>query len=663
MAGLKIVATQALSKSFWQRIIFISLLLTTLPCLALDKAKDLSDFRKRQIYTESLDNLKRGATTEFNKNKKKLKGYVLEPYLEYHRLNGKLNNAGPKELETFLGTHSDLAVSPILKTRWLKKQGAKRKWKDFLSIFKEQDFLRSSNAELKCYYLRSLYGTGRKKEALKKTTELWLSPKSQPKSCDPLFDVWRSSQHFNQDIAWQRLEKAIKANQRTLSKYLLRFFSGAYKTRANAYYLVHTQPRRILQTRNFTADTEKNRTVIEHGLVRLSTRDPKKTLKAWKKYRTTHDFSELQKKVMTERLSVAIAKTGAFPEEAKRSEITSAFAVIGLANAAIAVANWQELNFWANKLPEEEKSTHKWRFWRALSKEKIMDSDLRSNPHDHEDDFLKLAQERNYYGFLAAERLAIPSSLNAETDLAYSGKIIAKNIHAKRALELFAVGEELNARREWFRAFDEIEDQHEKRVLAHAVKNIGKISLAIFSANLADATDDLTLRFPNQYGPQFDRASHKGGISPSLLKAITRQESAYDPKAKSSAGARGLMQLMPRTARLVARRMNVKLAGDDSLYEPLMNIQLGSFHIAWLLERYKGNRPQAIAAYNAGESRVDRWLKERDGLPIENWIETIPFKETRNYVKNVLAFTQVYERLAGNSRSSILNPGERIIGG
>ena len=122
------------------------------------------------------------------------------------------------------------------------------------------------------------------------------------------------------------------------------------------------------------------------------------------------------------------------------------------------------------------------------------------------------------------------------------------------------------------------------------------------------------------------------------------------------------MQLMPRTARLVARRMNVKLAGDDSLYDPLMNIQLGSFHIAWLLERYKGNRPQAIAAYNAGESRVDRWLKERDGLPIENWIETIPFKETRNYVKNVLAFTQVYERLAGNSRSSILNPGERIIG-
>ncbi len=662
MGGLKIFATETLSKSFRQWTLFISFLLTSLPCLALDKTKDLSDFKKRQIYSESLDNLRKGALTKFNKNRKKLKGYVLEPYLEYHRINGKLNNVGAEEVETFLENHSDLAPSPILKIRWLKKQGAKRKWKNFLSIFKEQDFLLSSNAELKCYYLRSLYGTGKKKEALRKTTKLWLSPKSQPKSCDPLFEVWRSSQHFNQDIAWQRLEKTIKANQRTLSKYLLRFFSGAHKTRANAYYLVHTQPRRILQTRNFTADTEKNRTVIEHGLVRLSTRDPQKTLQAWKKYRVTHNFSELQKKVMTERLSVAIAKTGVFPAEAKRPEITSAFALIGLADAAIAAANWQELNFWVSKLSKEEKSTHKWRFWRALSKENSIDSDSGSNSPDHEDDFLKLAQERNYYGFLAADRLAIPSSLNAETDLANSEKIIARNIHAKRALELFAVGEELNARREWFKAFDQIEDQHEKRVLAHAVKNIGKISLAIFSANLADATDDLTLRFPNQYAPQFDRASHKGGISPSLLKAIARQESAYDPRAKSSAGARGLMQLMPRTARLVARRMNVKLTSEDSLYDPFVNIQLGSHHIAWLIERYKGNRPHAIAAYNAGESRVDRWLKEKNGLPIENWIETIPFKETRNYVKNVLAFTLVYERLSGNSRPSILKSGERIIG-
>ena len=86
----------------------------------IDKTKDLSDFKKRQIYSESLDNLRKGALTKFNKNRKKLKGYVLEPYLEYHRINGKLNNAGSEEVETFLENHSDLAPSPILKIRCLK---------------------------------------------------------------------------------------------------------------------------------------------------------------------------------------------------------------------------------------------------------------------------------------------------------------------------------------------------------------------------------------------------------------------------------------------------------------------------------------------------------------------------------------------------------------
>ena len=102
MGGLKIFATETLSKSFRQWTLFISFLLSSLPCFALDKTKDLSDFKKRQIYSESLDNLRKGALTKFNKNRKKLKGYVLEPYLEYHRINGKLNNAGSEEVETFL---------------------------------------------------------------------------------------------------------------------------------------------------------------------------------------------------------------------------------------------------------------------------------------------------------------------------------------------------------------------------------------------------------------------------------------------------------------------------------------------------------------------------------------------------------------------------------
>ena len=114
------------------------------------------------------------------------------------------------------------------------------------------------------------------------------------------------------------------------------------------------------------------------------------------------------------------------------------------------------------------------------------------------------------------------------------------------------------------------------------------------------------------------------------------------PNARSSANARGLMQLLPTTAELVARRASMSKPSADDLYDPGTNIALGSYHLAWLVDRFDGQVPLAVAAYNAGEHRVDRWLKETDGLPMDQWIETIPFTETRNYVKNVLAFRHVY---------------------
>ncbi len=105
------------------------------------------------------------------------------------------------------------------------------------------------------------------------------------------------------------------------------------------------------------------------------------------------------------------------------------------------------------------------------------------------------------------------------------------------------------------------------------------------------------------------------------------------------------MQLMPPTASLVAGRLGVAAPATADLYDPGLNIELGGHHLARLLDRYDHNRPLAAAAYTAGEGRVDRWLRSRNDQPMDVWIENIPFSETRNYVKNVLAFTQVYGQL------------------
>jgi len=156
------------------------------------------------------------------------------------------------------------------------------------------------------------------------------------------------------------------------------------------------------------------------------------------------------------------------------------------------------------------------------------------------------------------------------------------------------------------------------------------------------------LRFPLVYQEVFQRISAVTTVPHSFLIAIARQESAFDPRARSSANARGLMQLLPSTATLAARRSRLPAPSTSDLYNPAVNVEISGHHLANLMNRYGNRRPLVAAAYNAGEHRVDRWIKDQSGTPIDVWIETIPFRETRNYVKNVLAFAQVYGHLLGS---------------
>ena len=269
-----------------------------------------------------------------------------------------------------------------------------------------------------------------------------------------------------------------------------------------------------------------------------------------------------------------------------------------------------------------------------------------------------LASQRHYYGFMAA--LLLQQTPPLQPSLPEPESIDLKsNPHIRRAIELFAVGENLNGRREWYRALD-VSNNEEKRQLGHLAQSIGDLSLAIRSANLAEAMDDLLLRFPLAFNSDFNAAAHKQDVAPALLRAVARQESAYQPDARSPVGARGLMQLMPATAKLVTKRARLPASYAGQLNDPKINIQLGSYHLAWLIERFNGQRPLAIAAYNAGEHRVDRWIKNKAQMPTDVWIETIPFRETRNYVKNVLAFTYVYNQLL-NTPTRVLAPQELSI--
>ena len=179
----------------------------------------------------------------------------------------------------------------------------------------------------------------------------------------------------------------------------------------------------------------------------------------------------------------------------------------------------------------------------------------------------------------------------------------------------------------------------------------------------ADLWDALAWRFPAAYRDSFQRWGEATGVDPFLLLGIARRESAFNHEAVSPVGARGLMQLMPGTAAHVSRQLGIDTPSASGLFDPETNIRLGSHYISRMLDRYSGNRLAATAAYNAGPGRVDRWLSEAP-QEFDLFVESIPFRETREYVQAVLAYQVIFASLArdGSTRGiAMLTPAERNV--
>ena len=172
-------------------------------------------------------------------------------------------------------------------------------------------------------------------------------------------------------------------------------------------------------------------------------------------------------------------------------------------------------------------------------------------------------------------------------------------------------------------------------------------SAAIRGAAAAAYWSDLDIRFPTPYPDSVKKAARGSGLRPSRIYAVARQESAFMVDIRSRAGALGLMQLLPTTARHVARKARIPRPGIRALLEPATNLSLGSIYLASLEARYSGHPVLASAAYNAGPGRVARWRKTPDRISSEIWVETIPFRETRRYVRGVLAYQAIYARRLG----------------
>ena len=344
-----------------------------------------------------------------------------------------------------------------------------------------------------------------------------------------------------------------------------------------------------------------------------------------------------------------------------------------LTERRLRMAIWQktDLTPWLNALSDEGRQKQEWRYWFAKTIEK-------SDSQKTTEILTALSHERGFYPMLAAAKLD-PQTRGKRYHFGQPQLLVAPSItdeawadefqKVKPALEEIAELRQLDrlgaAKQRWRFLLENLPDDQKKEkqiALSQYANQQNWFDLGVDGSIIAKAFDHIQLRLPIAYSHYYDialkprrltlskrkpQASQTAtSISKTFAMAISRQESAWNPQAQSSANARGLMQLLPSTAKATASHAKLPYTDEADLFKPLNNILLGTAYLAELNTKYPNNRILIASAYNAGEHRVEKWLARANGkLEMDEFVASIPFYETRGYVQNVLTYDFYYQRL------------------
>ena len=605
---------------------------------------DADIYQLRTEYKRAISAIETGHSGNFRSALSALADYPLHPYLVYFDARRRVSRMSESDATALKARLSDTHLGGRLFEAWLIAQARRGRWQTYRDHYEPME-----RADGRCFYARSLYRTGDRAAALRLVPELWIVGVSQPKECDPLFAVWMARGELTDDMVWERLLLALAENERTLARYLLGRFSGARASAARALYDGHVRPNNVRRSSRFP-NTPHGAQALGHALARYARENPVDAAKQWRTLQN-RSIPDATRTFIDERLTAALARAGEAFGEFTDAPGSAAFNR-DMALASVIHQRWSQAVRWIEALDEAERDTRQWRYWLGSA---LLGLDADS-PRG-EAILREVANHRSYYGFLAAQKLGVEPSLNARTPAPASRP---DHPAIERMLELYAVGDLVHARREWNWMFDRFSTPDQSALIDLAA-GIGWIEQAIYGANRPELIDLVTLRFPTPYLHLYRRLAFQTDLPLPLLLAVTRKESAFNPRAVSPSGAVGLMQLMPPTARYTATKARLEQPSQRDLFDPVANIELGAHHLADLMDRYDGHRVLVAGAYNAGPSRVAGWRKERRELPTDAWIEAIPISETRDYVQAVLAFDLVYAHLLGEPVSSLLKPHEERV--
>ena len=606
--------------------------------------------RQRELFRDVYETVERGDWAAVDDlagpDQQLLKQYVLWPDLRATWLRANIDSVSNEDVTAFVQHYGTLRPARELRYRHALSFVRQGDLQAYLGIY-EPFYQGQDIAKLDCLALQAEIEAGRHRRVEQRALELWLIGSSQVSECDPVFDYLDDRNLLGIVEFQKRYDLAIEARNFRLAKWLARKIDPQHVDAATEWQNAQSNPGDFLKKKRKRSSDETLLAQLVYATERLTYRDPELALERWNPVSGKHKFTEAQQLATAQHIALWTARDnlpGAYKLLAKLPATAQSDEVLRWrARTSLREDRWRRLLIDIALMPEAQQDAEEWRYWRAIG---AIES---GQALDAMVDLESLSLERSFYGFLAADKLNKQYSLDHSALTSDEARLEALESRPEiiRARELFFVGQDSRGRSEWdaFIRHLSVEDKLQAAVLAH---RWGWHSRAISAAASLGEYDDLSIRYPLPYQQTFESLSSQASISSTWAYGIARSESLFMRDVRSSAGAIGLMQLMPATGRDVAREIKFPYSGLATLVDPESNIRLGTTYLGKMAQRYDGNQVLATAAYNAGPHRVDRWLPDDDPIDARIWIENIPFNETRKYVKRVLAAQAIFHwRMTG----------------
>lgn len=575
-----------------------------------------------------------------------LSDYPLYPYLVRQQIDATMDMAHRDQIESFLLTYHNQPFTYGLRGRWLRYLAKHGEKKAFLANYRD-----GMGATITCQYLQyQLEDASQPNYWLGKVEALWLSGYSQPDECDPVFKQWKDAGMMTDAHVLGRIEKAALSGNPKLVPYLKMKLPPSQQYLADLWYEVRRNPELVLAHGKFPLKhPESEMKIVTYGLEKLAWKEAERAIKAHRYWQPKKLFSTSQVLAINRAIALSLAIDDKPQSEVwlQRADVTGAKADVKHWHVAYLLRHkkWQAVLALIEQAPGAVKTQESYRYWQARSLEALGQTDEALSLYE------TLANERHYYGFMASAKVNRQPALQHQPAPRDDANItmIAQRPAARRAKEFLALGRLIDARREWRFLVNSL-DSSQVKDAALLASDWGWFDQAIITFTQSGFMDDVEKRFPLAYTEQFSAVGQAYDVHPAFAMAIARRESSFMVDAVSPAGARGLMQLMPGTARYISEG---RVATDD-LFDATHNVKFGVQYLRYLMDKMGDNPVLVSASYNAGWQRVMKWLPADKNVETDIWIETIPYKETRNYVKAVMAYRYIYEQQLGSSSELFL---------